>query len=123
MKRCYLGAALLAALLLLGIFSSRWLENGYAELEKQMRSAAREEDPAQLLALTEEIRGRWEGKRAVTAVLADHQYLERIEEAFCLLTWAAERRDGAQCARLCLEIAQVFGVLSEEQQLKWENLL
>lgn len=123
MKRCYLGAGVLAALLILGIFSSRWMENRYGELENQMRLAAREERPEQLLFLAEEVRIRWERSRAVTSVLADHQNLERLEEAFSQIPAAAAEGNRGKCTQLCLEIAHVFGLLAEEQRLKWENLL
>lgn len=120
MKRCYLGAGVLVLLLIFGAVSSRWMQTHHTRLEKQMLAAAHQE-PEMLLAQVERTRADW--NRGMTAVLADHQYLERVELAFDLLAPAAKRRDRAECTRLCLEIAQIFRLLSEDQQLKWENLL
>lgn len=120
MKRCYLGAGVLLALLILGAVTSRWMENHYSRLEKQMLEAAFRE-PEDLLDLALKAQGDW--NRGLTAVLADHQYLERAELAFGQLVPAARRRDRGECTRLCLEIAHIFQLLAQDQQLKWENLL
>lgn len=110
---------MLLILLIFGAVSSRWMVNHHARLEKLMLAAAQE--PEKLCAQAMQVRADW--NRDLTAVLADHQYLDRAEEAFTLLAPAANRRDWAECTRLCLEIAQIFRLLSEEHQLKWENLL
>ncbi len=122
MKRCYLGAGVLLVLLIFGIFSSRWLEKHYEDLENRMYTAAMAE-PEDMPALVESIRARWDRGRLLTAILADHQHPERAAVAFSQLSPAMNRRDKPECTRLCLEIAHIFRMLKEEQQLKWENLL
>lgn len=120
MKRCYLGAGILLVLLLFGIFSSRWMKIHHSRLEKQMLEAAQLE-PEALLVRTRQVSLDW--NRGLTAMLADHQYLERAELAFDHLRAAANEGDRAECTRLCLEIAHIFRVLAEDQRMKWENLL
>lgn len=120
MKRCYLGAGILLALLVFGFFGSRWMADHQARMEEALLEAARQ-SPEEALALAEQAKAAW--NRSLTAVLADHQYLERAELAFDLLAEAARRGDGAECARLCLELARIFRTLGEDQRLKWENLL
>lgn len=126
MNRCYWGAAALLVVLALSAISSRWMEKHYAQLEKQMLSAAqaaREGAMDQTLELAEGARTGWDRGRLPTAVLTDHQYLDRIEGAFIQLPSAAQAGDGRKCVCLCLEIAQIFRILSQETQLRWENLL
>ena len=122
MKRCYLGAAVLLGILILGFFTSRWMQRHYNDLENRMEEAMWE-DPETLMALAEEIRQDWSRGQLLTAVLADHQHLEEVEAAFSQLGPAAARRDQAEYTRLCLEIAHIFQLLAEEQQLNLKNLL
>lgn len=126
MNRCYWGAAALLVLLILSILSSWWMGKHYTQLEEQMLSAAqsaREGDLDQALTLTDRARTGWNRGWLLTSVLADHQYLERIDGAFVQLPPAAEGGNGEECTRLCLVISQLFRLLSEEPQLRWENLL
>ena len=126
MRRCYLGAGVLAALLLLGIFSSRWMENHHSGLAERLLSAADAAEAGEwedFLRLTSGVEEEWNQKRSLTAVLADHQYLEQAEGLLGQLISAARRREAAQCARLCRDMAHIFRVLSEDQRLRWENLL
>ena len=126
MRRCYLGAVVLAALLLLGIFSSRWMENHHRSLAEQLLSAADAAEAGEweeFLRLTSGAEGDWHRNRGLTAVLADHQYLEQAEGLLGQLPSAAKRREAAECARLCRDTAHIFRVLAEDQKLKWENLL
>lgn len=120
MKRCYLGAGMLVILLLFGIFSGKWMDTHHSRLEEAMVEASRQ-NPREALALAEQTREAW--NRKLTAVLADHQYLERAELAFGQLSDAAAADDRAEWTRLCLEIAHIFGTLARDQRLSWENLL
>ena len=122
MKRCYLGAAVLLGILILGFFTSRWMQRHYQDLENRMQKAMWE-DPETLMVLAEEIRQDWSRGQLLTAVLADHQHLEEVEAAFSQLGPATARRDQAEYTRLCLEITHIFQLLAEEQQLNLKNLL
>lgn len=126
MKRCYLGAGALLLVLVLCFLSSRWMEGRYTSLREQLllaAQAAQSGDWDRLSSTVDRAEANWQQARKLSAVLADHQYLERAELAFDLLAPAVKHRDRAECTRLCLEIARIFQLLSEEQQLKWENLL
>ena len=120
MNRCRFGAGLLIGLLILGIFSSFWTSH-------------REMDRAEELALQQDLdgaadavrqcRGSWNRCRALTAALADHERLDRIDTLFRQLDSALGQEDCRSAANLCARIARELEAMAGEHSLSWENIL
>lgn len=126
MNRCRFGAGLLIGLLILGIFSSFWTSRRYGSLSREM-------DRAEELALQQDLdgaadavrqcRGSWNRCRALTAALADHERLDRIDTLFRQLDSALGQEDFRSAASLCARIARDLEAMAGEHSLSWENIL
>lgn len=122
MKRCWFGAAALAALLIFGVLSSRWMENHHgavaAHIDRAADAAAREDwDTA--LAEAALARQRWAAGRGFAAVLADHAPMEEVDALLALLGPGAEP---AAFRENCLRLSRALSALGGSQSLSWANL-
>lgn len=123
MKRCRFGAAALAALLILGLLSSRWMGRhcgSLARIALQAAEAAQQEDWDAANDQITLIRQRWETRRSFAAVLSDHAQLDAVDSLLAILGPGARRatfRDNA------LRLAQALAALKESQTFSWSNLL
>ena len=124
--RCYLGAGLLA-LLLLASFGAQWLVRSFHQPTAQDLESAAEAalagDPVQATAMTQRARARWERHRHWTAALTDHNPMDDVDDLFAEAQVLAENRQtqelAACCRRLMVQIRSVW----EDQSLTWWNLL
>ena len=117
------GAALLAALLLLGLVTSWDMGRTHTEITKQLEDAA-------WFALAENWEGarsaaaaaesRWYSHRGLTSLLADHTPVEQIEALFALCSAA---RDREEFAFTCAELSRYVRAMGEAHRLSWQNLL
>lgn len=118
MIRCYLGAALLAVLLFLGIVSTEILtqrrEEVLCQAIKALEAAEADQwDRAQDQA--DRARELWERGRRLSSVLSDHSALEKIDEAFAALHFS---RDPGDYYELC----RALEAISREHRASPENI-
>lgn len=114
MKRCWIGAALLGLILVLGLLSGAFLGNFCEEMAAELTQAAREENSQGQIRAA---RDRWEGHKNLLSILCDHAALEEIGEEFQLLD--PGREDFRQS---CLGLAIKLETLGQAQTLTWANV-
>ena len=121
MKRCWFGGGILIFLLIAGLLVTGFMGKFHRELGETMGRAAtlagENREAAQKLA--DETRDTWERRRWLSAVLYDHDPMERIEENFALLIPGAETEDFRET---CLRLAAQLKALGDGPMLTLENL-
>ena len=123
MKRVWMGAGLLAILLVAGLLigtgMARRLAPG-AEALRRAGNSAREGNWEQAETLTREAQQDWEKIKWMTAVLTGHEELEQIDDAFVQLT-AYAGADANAYQALCGSIAQAMDAIGENHACTWQN--
>ena len=124
MKRIWFGAALLAALLVLGIFSAALMEDTHLTQATQLNRAA---DFA--------ISGNWNGAGAafsaaktgwdkrspVIAGLSDHEPMDQIEGLFAQLELFLQMRDAVSFSSSCRYLAKQLEALGKSHSFNLQN--
>ncbi len=126
MRRLYLGAGLLAALLAAGIVLAslfvRLHEPISAALE-QAQGAALAGDWEETSRLLQSVHQDWKGFRRFTAAVADHEPMEEMDAYFSRLEAECRMRQADEFAADCAELARLAEAMAESQKLTWWNLL
>lgn len=122
MKRCWIGAGLLALFGVLGLICALSLGRFGQELEAEVLNAAQlwETDKAEADKLVQRAVRRWEKKRFWLTTLSDHKPIREADTLFALLqnpTDADSFRENA------LRLALVLRDLGQSQLPRWENVL
>lgn len=122
MKRCWIGAGLLALFGVLGLICALSLGRFGQELEAEVLNAAQlwETDKAEADKLVQRALRRWEKKRFWLTTLSDHKPIREADTLFALLqnpTDADSFRENA------LRLALVLRDLGQSQLPRWENVL
>ena len=126
MKRSWMGAALLAGLLLLGLLSTWGMERCHAPLARaldqagELALAERWEEAESYVNYTKE---KWERNWGFAASLADHEPMERINGLYAQLEISGKERDPLVYAMLCAQLKEEMEAMGEAHSLKWWNLL
>lgn len=122
MKRCWIGAGLLALFLILGLVCAFSLARFGEEMEEAVLQAAElgETDPAEAQALLGQTARKWERKRFWLTVLSDHKPIREADTLFALLQNPA---DPDSFRENVLRLALVLRDLGQAQLPRWENVL
>ena len=126
MKRCWIGAALLVALLLGGIITTRMMVRIHEPIASGLEQAGE-------LALTgdweqaEEVAGmalqQWEKWKRFRACLADHNPVEEIDRDIAALKVYGVSREQAAFAAACGALAKKVEAVGDAHSVNWRNLL
>lgn len=126
MRSVYFGAALLVALLVLGLFVA-WgmdqMQPPLAETLEQASDAALHGEFSQAVALGNQAKKAWENQWNITASLADHVPMDTIDGLFIQLQAYAKEEEKPHFAACCLELSSLIRAVAEAHQLSWYNLL
>ena len=123
MKRVWIGAGLLAALLTVGLLAG-WAMSGICpgakELERagELAMAGRWEAAEELV---DEVEDRWEDRRWLTTALSDHQIIDDVEASFAQLEAYAEARDEVSFHALCNALAKRLEAAGKAHTATAEN--
>jgi hypothetical protein len=126
MKRIWFGAALLAALLILGIFSAALMEDTHLTQATQLNRAA---DFAMsgnwngAKAAFSEAQTSWDKRSPVIAGLSDHEPMDEAEMLFAQLEAFAKAKEAALYSSTCLQLARQIEALGQSHRLNLQNLL
>ena len=126
MKRMWIGVGLLAAVLIVGIWTMGQLEQIHQNAAKDLENAAEnalEGDWNMALALAARAEKNWGKKRTLTAALSDHAPMENAESLFAQLKISAKLRNEESFATLCSCLASQLKALGESQSFNLRNLL
>lgn len=125
MKRCWIGAAVLAALLVAGIVTGTMMDRIHRPVAWRLTQAA-ELAQAGLWdeAETEADRARqeWDDWRYFRGTLADHTPVEDAQALFAQLPVYAREED-AHFTAICLELAERVNAIAEAHTLDWWDVL
>jgi len=126
MKRSWMGAGLLAALLVLGLASSFYMQRCYEPMSRDVRWAselAASGDWQEARDYVNRVEKRWKGQWGFAASFADHEPMERINGLFAQLETCAQMEAGSLYALLCAQLAEEIAAIGEAHSLTWWNLL
>jgi len=125
MKRMWIGAAILAILLTVGLLVGEVMAERTAPGAEKLRQAAqyaRAEEWEQAEELAGEVQTDWERIKWLAEILATHENLEQIEISFGQLDSYA-RTDGAAYSALCDTLASQLEALGKAHGCSLGNLL
>ena len=126
MGRFWLGAALLAALLILGLWIGRTTDWSHETISKMLDMAAEQVmagDTAEGLATAQAARRRWHRGWNATAAIADHAPMDEIDGLFAQLEIYGQLRSPMELAAVCARLSALVSAMGEAHQLTWWNLL
>ena len=126
MRRFLVGTALLAVLLLVGVWAGNRMERVHMPCAVDLQWAqtqASQENWVEATALTQRARDTWHRNWHFTATLANHEPMDEIDALFEELEVHLQRRDGATFSAACSYLAQKVQDLGDSSRLSWWNLL
>ena len=126
MKRLYIGAALLLAMLAIGIFLTvafTAIHQPLEDLLHQAQAAATAENWKEAQALTEKAQKLWKKSRHFVAAVADHEPLENIDGLFARLEVLCDLEQVEEFAADCAQLSRLCQAMAQSQKLSWWNLL
>lgn len=126
MKRMWIGAALLAVMLVSGILATEFMERTHRPNARDLETAAAlalEGDWEKAEALTVRARKNWQKVRPLTASFVDHEPMEEIEGLFAKIDVCASTRDALYFSSSCAYLAELMNALGESHSLTLWNLM
>ena len=124
MKRIWFGAALLGALLVLGIFSTALMENTHltqaAQLDRAAELAASGNWQGAESAFSE-AKDSWEKRSSLIAGLSDHEPMDQIEGCFAQLEVFLGMRDTVSFCGACRYLAKQLEALGKSHSFNLQN--
>lgn len=126
MKRMWFGAAVLLALLILGILTARKMETDQLPIMRQLEQASRyalEDQWPQAEQSFENARAQWQRRWHLTAAVADHTPMEEVDSLFAQIQVYAQRRRTVSFAAGCAELARRIQAVADAHSMDWWNLL
>ena len=121
MRGC-LGAAILGALLVLGLWSGKAIGDGYDPICKTLEAASQAAlsgDLEEAKALAKTAQGRWDEAWRKVAAVTSHTPMDEIDSLFAQ---ALLRREGVTFAAECARLSKLVEACAETHRLTWWNL-
>ena len=126
MSRTWVGIALLALLLALGIGSVMGIHGPLDTIARQLEiasTAALSGSLAEGTPAVQEAQNLWFSLRNGLAAVTDHDPLERIDAGFSLLELYTAMEDNQNFSVLCLELSMQIRAVGDAHSLRWWNIL
>lgn len=126
MGKFWLGAGLLAALLLGSLWLGGKMTDTHEQLAKTLESAADTAtagDVDAALRIAQETRDQWQRIWHKVAAVADHAPMDEIDSLFAQLQIYGDLGAQAEFAACCSRVAQLLQAVGEAHALSWWNLL
>lgn len=123
MKRFWLGAAVMALLLGLGIAVTLGTESICAPISEQLEQASQTDDWEQAKIFSSQARIQWERSRRCLAAVTDHEPMEQIDSLFRSLEVYAQSWDTVRFSDTCAQLASQTQALAEAQAVGWWHIL
>lgn len=126
MKRLWIGTALLAVFLVLGILLGLWMCQTHDALSLTLDRAYRlatEERLSEAAALARDAYADWQACRNATAALADHTPMEEIDNLFRELEVYVQMDEPVHYAATCAQLSALLRAMGESHSISWWNLL
>jgi len=126
MKRSWMGAGLLAALLVLGLASSFYMQRCYEPMSRDVRWAselAASGDWQEARDYVNRVEKRWKGQWGFAASFADHEPMEQINALFSQLELCGRHKETLSYCMLCAQLEEALSAMGEAHRFVWWNLL
>lgn len=126
MKRGWLGAGILVAFLLLGIWVSLVATQAHIPTGELLEQAAEKTltgDFAAGIALGMEAKNRWQRQWNSTASVADHSPMDEVDALFAEMEIYAQTGEQPHFAACCLELARRVQAFADAHRFSWWNVL
>ena len=126
MKRGWIGAGLLAGLLILGLLVTWFMGRTHREISEELELSARfaiagNWEEAEESA--EEAYEDWQDSWHFSAAFADHEPMEEIDALFAQLLPYLLNQDAVSFSAVCRELARQVEAIGDAHNLNWWNLL
>lgn len=126
MRRMWIGVGLLVLVLVAGILAAEWMGKTHEKIGADIEQAAAlatEEKWEKAIAQMNLARRKWEKKRPVIAMLADHEPLEIIDSLFSQLEVYAASGDVIGFCTTCACLRSQLEILGDCHKINVSNLL
>ena len=126
MKRLWIGVGLLAAILLVGLWTSGRMERVHTRIACTLTDsaqAARDGRWEQAEELARQAEESWQHSWNFSAALADHTVLDEIDALFAQAEAYRRSRQQVDYEAVCARLASAIDALQEGHKLSWWNLL
>ena len=126
MKRLWIGIGLLAAIIILGFWTSCRMEDIHTSISSDLRRAAQAAQSEQWDTadrLGQATQAQWQESWDFSAILADHTLLDEIDGLFAQAEVYRKNRDAVRYAAFCARLSTAIDALQEAHRLSWRNLL
>lgn len=126
MKRFWLGAAILALLLVLGIGAQVWMDALHTPCADTLEQAAQEalqDNWPDALILAQQASTHWEQTKKVISSLADHTPMDEVDMLLAELRIYASTRETPHFAACCTQLAAMMQAIGQAHAFNWWNLL
>ncbi len=125
MKRSWIGAGMLAALLIGSLFVTWIMGRIHEPIARDLEAAgeaalAGDWDRAEIL--SQGAADYWQAKETIRACFADHTPMEEIDACFAELEIYCRMKEETAFAASCGEISRKASAMGEAHGLVWENL-
>lgn len=126
MKRLWIGIGLLAAIMILGSWTSQRMADIHTAISDNLHQSAQAAQAGQWNKADELARSsqtQWQESWDFSAILADHTQLDEIDGMFAQAEVYRQSRDSLAYAAVCARLATSIDTLQEAHQLSWRNFL
>ena len=126
MKRGWIGAGLLAALLVSGLLVTWRMDKCHTQMAADLDRAAGyalTEDWEQAAFYAQQARNDWEKGWRFSAAFADHEPMEDIDSMLSQLRVYAAAEDRVSFAAVCAQLSRQVEAIGQAHGLTWRNLL
>ena len=122
MKRFWIGMAVMAALLVVGLSVTAAIDTLCTPISHQLQQAAQTEAWEQATALAASAQHSWEHRRKFCAAVTDHEPMEEIDTLFRALQVYARQQDRTLFQDACAQLAAMTDAIGEAQTVYWWHI-
>lgn len=126
MNRVWLGAGILAVLLIAGIITQLGMDRLHIPASEKLEQAEQEAlygDWEKALALADTAKAQWEKAQFLTAAVADHSPMEEVDMLFRELETYAAGEEKIHFAACCASLSRLTRAVGEAHKFSLQNLL
>lgn len=126
MNRAWLGAGILAVLLIAGLVIQHAMDNAHIPVSETLSQAEQEAlygDWETARSLARDAESQWKKAQNYTAAVADHSPMEEIDRLFRELRTYAAGEEQVHFAACCAQLSRLTKAVGEAHRLSLENLL
>lgn len=122
-RRFYLGAGLLAVILLLGLLTAWAMDKNQQPIADLLEQAAQAEQLETGIQLARQAEQGWKATWKWIAAAADHTPMDEIDALFAELEVYAKAGEDVHFSACCKQLASLLRAVSEAHKLSWWNLM